>query len=106
MSNPALEKAYAYAAELQSAAAQSKLPRYVRRAELRRIVPLADTTIYGMEQRGDFPKRFYLAPRCPVWDLSEIEAWIAQRKRESESGNFKPRHSAVHKRKWRPVRET
>jgi prophage regulatory protein len=44
----------------------------VRRQQLRELVPLADTTIYEMEQRGEFPKRFYLTPRCPVWDLGEI----------------------------------
>ena len=29
--------------------------RMIRRHELRQIVPLADTTIYEMEQRGEFP---------------------------------------------------
>ena len=43
--------------------------RTVRRAELRRIVPLADTTIYELEQRGEFPRRFNLTARCVVWDL-------------------------------------
>ena len=37
----------------------------VRRQQLRELVPLADTTIYEMEQRGEFPKRFNLTPRCP-----------------------------------------
>lgn len=30
----------------------AKLPRFVRRAELQLIVPLADTTIYDMECKG------------------------------------------------------
>lgn len=34
--------------------------RTVRRQQQREIVPLADSTIYEMEQRGEFPKRFYL----------------------------------------------
>lgn len=34
------------------------LPRTVRRHELRLIVPLADSTIYEMEKRGDFPRRY------------------------------------------------
>ncbi len=34
-------------------ASASYMKRTVRRPELRRIVPLADTTIYEMEQRGD-----------------------------------------------------
>jgi prophage regulatory protein len=39
-------------------------------------VPLGDTTIYELEQRGAFPRRFNLTPRCVVWDLAEVEAWV------------------------------
>lgn len=55
------------------------LPRTIRRHELRLIVPLADSTIYEMEKRGDFPRRFNLTPRCVVWDLEEVETWLEQR---------------------------
>jgi prophage regulatory protein len=58
--------------------------RAVRRAELRQIVPLADTTIYEMERRGEFPRRFNLTPRCVVWDLGEVEAWMEARRYASE----------------------
>ena len=34
--------------------------RTVRRPELRKIVPLANTTIYEMEQRREFPRSFFL----------------------------------------------
>lgn len=61
----------------------SGLPRTIRRRELRTIVPLADSTIYELEQRGQFPRRFNLTPRCVVWDLGEIEAWLRQRRRDS-----------------------
>lgn len=74
----------------------------VRRQQLRELVPLADTTIYEMEQRGDFPKRFYLTPRCPAWDLGEVNAWIAARR--SEAGSANPPHPDVRRRKVRPVR--
>lgn len=47
--------------------------RTIRRTELRQLVPLADTTIYDMERRGEFPRRFNLTPRCVVWDLAEVE---------------------------------
>jgi hypothetical protein len=30
------------------------VPRMVRRTQLREMVPLSDTTIYEMEQRGEF----------------------------------------------------
>src|SRR5258708_37694229 len=45
---------------------ERRFKRTIRRRELRQIVPLADTTIYEMEQRGEFPRRFYLTSRCVV----------------------------------------
>lgn len=75
--------------------------RTIRRHELRQMVPLAETTIYEMERRGEFPRRFNLTPRCVVWDLVEVEAWIEQRKQAPRTGIVKPN---VHQRKTRPVR--
>lgn len=60
--------------------------RWVRRSELRRIVPLGDTTIYELEQKGEFPRRFNLTPRCVVWDLAEVEAWVEARRMAFETG--------------------
>jgi len=57
--------------------------RTIRRQQLRELVPLADTTIYNMEQRGEFPQRFYLTARCAVWDLAEVEAWLDERRQAS-----------------------
>jgi prophage regulatory protein len=81
----------------------STLPfrRTIRRHELRQIVPLAETTIYEMERRDEFPRRFNLTPRCVVWDLAEVEAWIEERKQAPRGGVSKP---DVHLRKTRPVR--
>jgi prophage regulatory protein len=77
----------------------------IRRLELRKIVPLADTTIYEMEQRGEFPRRFHLTSRCVVWDLAEVEAWIAERRRASDAAIIKRAPSPdVRQRKTRPVR--
>lgn len=82
---------------------KSLLPfrRTIRRQELRLIVPLAETTIYEMERRGEFPRRFNLTPRCVVWDLAEVEAWIEQRKQVRRGSVSKP---DVRLRKTRPVR--
>jgi prophage regulatory protein len=79
--------------------------RVIRRPELRKIVPLADTTIYEMEQRGEFPKRFFLTPRCVVWDLAEVEAWLDERRRASDADTL-PKAPApdVHQRRARPVK--
>jgi prophage regulatory protein len=81
------------------------LRRTIRRSQLRQIVPLADSTIYELERRGAFPKRFFLTARCVVWDLQEILAWVEDRKRESSAA---PRRCApvpdVRQRKRRQVR--
>jgi prophage regulatory protein len=85
-------------------ATQLPVRRMIRRSELRRIVPLADTTIYELEQRGEFPRRFNLTARCVVWDLAEVDAWIEERRRASQATGFKRAPSPhVHLRKRRPV---
>ena len=60
------------------------IKRTIRRGELRQIVPLANSTIYEMEQRGEFPRRFALTTRCVVWDRAP--------------------HPDVRKRRSRPVK--
>ncbi|MGX7745202.1 AlpA family phage regulatory protein [Rhodopseudomonas palustris] len=75
--------------------------RTIRRSQLREIVPLADSTIYEMEQRGEFPRRFALTPRCIVWNLGEVEAWIAARR---ASPAPRAKHPDVTLRKARPVK--
>ena len=62
------------------------LRRTIRRSELRQIVPLADSTIYELERRGEFPQRFYLTARCVVWDLAEVMAWLQRRRQAGSSG--------------------
>jgi len=81
------------------------LKRVIRRPELRKIVPLADTTIYEMEQRGEFPKRFFLTPRCVVWDLAEVEIWLDERRRASDADVVRRAPAPdVRRRRARPVR--
>lgn len=81
------------------------LKRTIRRPELRQIVPLADTTIYELEQRGEFPRRFNLTPRCVVWDLDEVQAWIEERRRASGMGSAgRTPGPDVHQRRARPVK--
>lgn len=77
----------------------------IRRAQLRQIVPLADTTIYDMERRGEFPRRFHLTSRCVVWDLREVEAWIDSRRQASDLAQIKLAPPPdVRQRRSRPVR--
>ncbi|SCC94977.1 Phage transcriptional regulator AlpA (fragment) [Thiomonas sp. X19] len=73
---------------------------------LHQIIPLAETTIYEMERRGEFPRRFNLTPRCVVWDLDEVEAWIDARKQAAQAGSMGPASGPnVRLRRNRPVRK-
>ncbi|MGP0094633.1 MAG: helix-turn-helix transcriptional regulator [Xanthobacteraceae bacterium] len=81
--------------------AEMPLKRTIRRTQLRQIVPLADSTIYEMEQRGEFPRRFALSPRCVVWDLAEVEAWLASRR---SAPIPRAQHPDVQQRRARPVK--
>jgi prophage regulatory protein len=87
--------------------AKAPLPfrRTIRRHELHQIVPLAETTIYEMELRDEFPRRFRLTARCVVWDLEEVEAWIEARKEASRSAKAGTSTGPdVRLRQFRPVR--
>lgn len=77
------------------------LRRTNRRHQLHEMVPLADSTIYEMEQRGEFPRRFALSPRCVVWDLSEVEAWLLLRR---STPLTRAPHPDVNQRRSRPVK--
>ena len=55
----------------------------INRKKLHAMVPLAERTIYNMEQRGEFPRRIALTSRNVAWDLAETEAWIELRKQTS-----------------------
>jgi prophage regulatory protein len=81
------------------------LRRTLRRHELRELVPLSDTTIYEMEQRGEFPRRFHLTPRCVAWDYAEIAAWLAERRHSADSGrSTRAPIPDVRMRRTRPVK--
>jgi len=80
--------------------------RVIRRPELRKIVPLADTTIYELKQRGEFPKRFFLTPRCVVWDLAKVEAWLYERRSASDADILRKAQAPdVRQRRTRPVKD-
>lgn len=79
------------------------LRRTIRRAELRQIVPLADSTIYELERRGEFPRRFFLTARCVVWDLGEVLVWIQSRRAAGSSGVKKAPAPDVRKRMCRSI---
>ena len=84
---------------------EAPIKRTIRRHQLREMVPLADSTIYEMEQRGEFPRRFALTPRCVVWDLAEVEAWLAERLSKARRPTVdRAPHPDVRQRRTRPVK--
>ena len=52
----------------------------IDRRRLHEIIPLSERTVFDMEHRGEFPKRFVLSARRVAWDLAEVEAWIEERR--------------------------
>lgn len=79
------------------------LKRTIKKPQLHQMVPLADSTIWEMERRGEFPKRFLLTPRCVVWDLDEVEAWLERRRSHPIRRAPSP---DVRRRVSRPVRRS
>lgn len=79
------------------------LRRTIRRSELRQIVPLADSTIYELERRGEFPQRFYLTARCVVWDLAEVTAWLQSRRQAGSNGVKRAPMPDYRQRARRPI---
>ena len=61
----------------------------IDRKKLQAMIPLAERTIFNMEQRGEFPRRIVLTCRNVAWDLEEVEAWIEAR-RISSIQPFRP----------------
>ena len=95
------------ARSVHAAALSTSIPlrQAIRREQLRLMVPLADTTIYEMELRGEFPRRFQLTSRCVAWDRGDIEAWIDARQKASERDQVKRAPPPdVRQRKHRPVK--
>lgn len=80
-----------------------QIRRTIRREELRQIVPVSDSTIYRLEEQGDFPKRFNLTPCCVVWYLDEVTQWVEDRRAGTVQIQKTPPPD-ITKRKYRPVK--
>ncbi|MEW9857824.1 helix-turn-helix transcriptional regulator [Pseudomonas putida] len=57
-----------------SAALQDK---FIRFGSLAEMVGLSRTTIYRLEQQGQFPKRVKLGSNSVAWRMSEVLNWMA-----------------------------
>lgn len=75
--------------------------RSINKAELLKIIPLSHTTIWELEKAGDFPARFYLTGRTPVWDYDAVITWLNNRQQKPIALSQIP---DVTLRKTRPVK--
>jgi len=81
--------------------ANRPLQRTIKKTQLRQMIPLADSTIWELERKGEFPRRFLLTPRCVVWDLGEVEAWLALRRERPITSAKGPDVRLRRSRPWR-----
>jgi prophage regulatory protein len=60
-----------------------RLPRFMRKPEVRQAVGLSDTTIWRLEKRNKFPQRFEIIPGIVAWLEEDIRIWIEQKVRKT-----------------------
>ena len=51
--------------------------KFIRFGSLAEMVGLSRTTIYRLEQQGQFPKRVKLGSNSVAWRMSEALNWMA-----------------------------
>lgn len=61
------------------AAPMAQPRRALRRPDVLQKTGLSATTIWNLEQAGDFPRHWMLTPRCAVWWSDEVESWLERR---------------------------
>lgn len=61
--------------------------RVIRKRELLKMIPLSDVTVWRLEKKGEFPKRFTLGGRAVGWFADEIDEWLDQKSIRRETEN-------------------
>ena len=44
-----------------------------------KVTGLSKATIYRLLERGEFPPRVQLSPRCVGWRAADVDAWLEER---------------------------
>lgn len=55
--------------------------RVVRATELKEIIGLSRTSVWRLENSGEFPKRRQISPGAVGWLHSEVIEWLESRQR-------------------------
>ncbi len=58
---------------------QFKRDRFIRIAEVIKIVGLSQSTIYSMVKRGEFPRQVAVTSRLVGWPESAVLQWVQDR---------------------------
>jgi prophage regulatory protein len=61
-------------------------------------IPHSNPQLCRMEKRNEFPKRFYLSSKCPVWNAGEIYAWLVARQAGREPNHVTAKATATRTR--------
>jgi len=65
----------------------SQAATILRLKQVQAIVRLSPSQIYGLIQKGQFPRQIKLGARASGWLSSEIDGWIADRIAASRTSN-------------------
>ena len=49
------------------------------------VTGLSKATIYRLLERGEFPPRVKLSPRCVGWRAADVHAWLEERVAATET---------------------
>ncbi len=64
--------------------------RILRRTECERATGLSESTLWRLEQRGQFPRRRRISKHAVGWLESEIQQWIRERVEAPENLETRP----------------
>lgn len=62
-----------------TAASQNGRGRFLRLPEVKAEIGLSRTTIYRLEEKGEFPKRGHLSARAVGWWSDDVDRWKSSR---------------------------
>jgi len=79
-------------------------PRFLRTRDAARLLGVAETTLEKWRRRGDGPLFAKASNRMTIYDMRDIEAWLASRKRTSTSDPAPLRPDAGERRPRRATR--
>jgi prophage regulatory protein len=61
--------------------------RLLRLPAVEGLTGLKRAHLYSLARKGRFPRPLKIGARASAWQASEVQAWIAERIRESKEGH-------------------